>query len=273
MAGWQLNPALTRFRDAVNARYGARRDMESDGTIGDRAHASRSSDHNPDDDGSVDAWDMDVDVNGRGRPYAADVEALKKVFQAHESSSYWIHNDQIAKRSEGWVRRSYAYAGPSRNRHTQHVHWNTRQSHEGSTAPWILEDDMTPQELLNTKIGSPALGTFTVADWLKKGEAARREAAAANAKLTALADAVAALGGPGASKALMEKLQEIDDEATARDEADRQRDADLSAQVAALPAATVEAFGAADTPEQIAERLKAALGDKAAEVGAILAAG
>jgi len=147
MPDWYLNPALTRFRAAVNARYGARRDLESDGTIGDTAHSARTSDHNPDPDGSVDAWDMDVDVNGRGQPYAADVEALKRVFQSHESSSYWIHNDQIARRANGWRRESYAYAGPSRNRHEKHVHWNTRQSHETSTAPWILEDDMTPKQL------------------------------------------------------------------------------------------------------------------------------
>lgn len=230
MATWQLNPALTRFRAAVNDRYGARRDLESDGTIGDQAHASRSSDHNPDKDGSVDAWDMDVDLNGRGQPYAADVEALKQVFQAHESSAYWIHDDQIARRADGWRRRPYPDFNPSpdRNKHTKHVHWNTLQARETSTAPWILkDDDVTPQELLNTKIVSPALGTFTVGELLKKGEAARREAAAANAKLGALAEAVAALGGPGAGQALMDKLEEIDREATERASDEVQRDADL----------------------------------------------
>jgi hypothetical protein len=85
------------------------------------------------------------------------------------------------------------------------------------------DDDMTPQDLLNTKIGSPALGTFTVADWLKKGEAARREAVTANAKITALAEAVATLGGPGASHALMDKLEEIDREATERAAVEQQR--------------------------------------------------
>lgn len=136
---WFVNRALTNFRSAVNAKY-PRRDKGTDGTIGDAAHAGTSSDHNPDPDGSVDAWDMDVDLNGVGQPYAADVEALKAVFQAHEASQYWIHNGQIASRNSGWVRRPYTGS----NRHDKHVHWNTRQSHENSNAPWVLEGDDMP---------------------------------------------------------------------------------------------------------------------------------
>lgn len=41
--------------------------------------------------------------------------------------------------------------------------------------------------------------------------------------------------------------------------------------VAEIPALTVEALGAVDSPEEIAERLRAVLGDKAAAVGALLA--
>lgn len=126
MATWWLNKALTNFRDAVNTKWPGR-DKTSDGTIGDQAHAERVSDHNPDADGSVDAWDMDVD--------GVDVEALKVVFQAHESAGYWIHNRQIASRNDGWIRRPYTGANP----HDRHVHWNTRGAYENSPAPWILD--------------------------------------------------------------------------------------------------------------------------------------
>lgn len=126
---WYLNPALTRWRLAVNGRFPGR-DKTSDGTLGDARHAAGTSDHNEDLDGTVDAWDMDVD--------GVDVELCKTVFQAHEASKYWIHNDQIAQRSKGWKRESYAYAGPNRNRHNKHVHWNSREDHEKSTAPWIF---------------------------------------------------------------------------------------------------------------------------------------
>lgn len=128
---WYLNPALSAFRRAVDARWPGR-DRASDGTIGDDAHKKRDSDHNPDPDGSVDAWDMDVD--------GVDVELCKQVFEAHPAAGYWIHNDQIAFKSEGWRRRSYAYAGPNRNRHTRHVHWNTDPAHENSDAPWVFPD-------------------------------------------------------------------------------------------------------------------------------------
>lgn len=142
---WYLNRALTGFRNAVNAAYPTR-DKESDGTIGDAAHQTGSSDHNPDTDGSVDAWDMDVDLKSGNDPAA--VEALKRVFQAHVSSKYWIHNDVIARRVDGWRRRPYSDFNddPNRNKHTRHVHWNTREEGEDSTAPWNVEDDVTPEQ-------------------------------------------------------------------------------------------------------------------------------
>lgn len=40
-------------------------------------------------------------------------------------------------------------------------------------------DDVTPQELMDHKLGSPSLGDRSVGDWLKGGEVARREAEAA----------------------------------------------------------------------------------------------
>ncbi|HEU4420931.1 MAG TPA: hypothetical protein VFR67_00140, partial [Pilimelia sp.] len=96
-------------------------------------------------------WDMDVQLNGVGKAYAADVEFVKRQFEKHPASSYWIHNDQISSRSEGWRPRSYAYAGPDRNRHFHHVHFNSREQFEDSAAPWgILEEDVDLEDVVWT---------------------------------------------------------------------------------------------------------------------------
>ncbi len=146
---WYLNPALTGFRAAVNDAY-PNRDRTSDGTIGDTAHQGTASDHNPDPDGSVDAWDMDVDL--RSGNDAAEIEHLKAVFQAHPSSRYWIHNREEASRSTGWRRVRYTGSNP----HTGHVHWNTREQFENSQAPWPVEqgddEDMPSAEETATAV-------------------------------------------------------------------------------------------------------------------------
>ena len=50
------------LRNQVNARF-KRRDKSADGWIGDKAHAARVSDHNPDAKGIVHALDIDADLD------------------------------------------------------------------------------------------------------------------------------------------------------------------------------------------------------------------
>lgn len=154
--GWYLNGALTRFRQSVNARWPGR-DRTSDGTIGDKPHQETTSDHNPDADGSVDAWDMDVD--------GVDVEHLKSIFEAHPASGYWIHARQIASRATGWVRRRYYGSNP----HDKHVHWNTRPSHEDSTLPWPIGAAVTPAPPAPTGPYPPGTRTLELASPLMRG--------------------------------------------------------------------------------------------------------
>lgn len=132
---WYLNRALTNLRNEVDARW-PDRDRTSDGTIGDTAHQNTSSDHNADPDGSVDAWDMDVD--------GVDVRHVIEQFEKHGAARYWIHNRQIASRSNDWRREYYGGSNP----HDKHVHFNTREGYEDSTKPWGVteEDDMFTDE-------------------------------------------------------------------------------------------------------------------------------
>jgi hypothetical protein len=57
---WQLAAAAETLRKQVNTRY-PKRDKRSDGTVGDRSHKRRISDHNPDKSGYVMALDLDED--------------------------------------------------------------------------------------------------------------------------------------------------------------------------------------------------------------------
>lgn len=129
---WFLNRFLTSWRNAIGKKF-PKRTKASDGTIGDARHQAESfSEHNPDKDGSVDAWDMDVNLLGSSNPTGsaaelAAIEQLKKAFQRLPESQLWIHNRQIANRDIGnWARRPYRGVNP----HDHHVHWQSRSSME-----------------------------------------------------------------------------------------------------------------------------------------------
>jgi hypothetical protein len=251
---WHLNPALSRMRAEVNARW-PNRDRTSDGTIGDAAHRGRRSDHNPDPDGSVDAWDMDV--NG------VDVAGIKAAFERHEAASYWIHNDRIALRSEGWRPRSYSYAGPNRNRHTRHVHFNSRESHENSRKPWGIdvsakevwtEDGHIANWPWRTDAGTNPKIAGNTAIWVAGDQAHKAAVASAATRLAAEATLAAVRGSAGDTDAILARINEI------------------AEQLTVLPAEVAEAItDPGRSPAETADALRSVLGDRSAEVGRILA--
>lgn len=268
--GWHLNRALTNMRNEVNDRF-PNRDKTSDGTIGDAAHSSTSSDHNPDPDGSVDAWDMDVNL--RSADDAAMIEWLKSRFQRHTSSRYWIHNGRIASRDiDNWRRRPYD--GP--NPHDKHVHWNTRESHEDSTAPWgIKEVDMTPEEMLdvlipNTVTGGSASFRGFIQSINSNAFAARNAATAADAKLAGMQTAIVSAIGQvdeAVAQQLADEFQEIDERIQSTEAADLERDQGLATQVSNVDEEVMAKIGDATLPpEQVAELLRVALGERADDV-------
>lgn len=136
-----LVPAARAFVAELDAAY-PRRGRESDGSIASREHTAGNptSDHEPGPPGSpspdkVDAVDIDADLvpGDRAASERAMYSDVLPAFQAHPGTQYWIFQDRIAHRDELWVPRSYAYAGPGRNRHTKHAHLNWRETKAAHT--------------------------------------------------------------------------------------------------------------------------------------------
>jgi len=220
--GWFLNPALTRWRNEVNARY-PRRDKTTDGTIGDRPHSLRTSDHNPDPDGSVDAWDMDRDLVPGNVAESRRIikEILIPVFQRHPAARYWIFERQIAHVNNGWRKDPYDGDSP----HTEHVHFNSNQATEKNTSPWFTEEK---DDMATTAAQDGALKALLTGS----GSGAFNEANNLHVKLNAILKAV----------------QLVDE-------------------------AVIESLRDESTPEEQAQLLRAILGDRAKEVGQLLANG
>lgn len=133
---WRLAYALVALRNGVNAKWPGR-DKTSDGTIGDAAHASRASDHNPfvivDDVGVVRA--LDIDVDGIDAGWVA--EQLRLLGAADDprltGGGYVILNHRITSNDfSHWN----AYTGS--DPHTGHIHVSFSLNRAGfdSTAMW-----------------------------------------------------------------------------------------------------------------------------------------
>lgn len=137
MTSWGgLNPALTAWREGINARF-PRRGRASDGGYADKAHGS-SSQHQQDGDGTVDAFDMDVNLLGSSTETGTYwerqlVDALKLDFEADGRGHLWISRREIAQHDVGpWAERAYG----GENAHDKHVHWESRQATERDGRPW-----------------------------------------------------------------------------------------------------------------------------------------
>lgn len=145
-----LVPCLVKLRDEVN-ELAVNRDKESDGWIGNAAHAAEVSDHNPDETGSVPihdadhidevhAIDVDTDLLVPGLTMETIVQFLLARCRAGTETRlrYIIYYRRIWEASNDWRERAYTGASP----HTEHGHFSAsyESAKEASTASWHLED-------------------------------------------------------------------------------------------------------------------------------------
>jgi hypothetical protein len=113
---WRVAASLLQLRNQINAMHPKRKKL-SDGTIGDRAHASRSSDHNP--------WVRDAGV---GVVTALDIthdpangvncHELAERLKDDPRVKYVIWNRRIYNAALAQVWRAYR----GKNPHTVHIH-------------------------------------------------------------------------------------------------------------------------------------------------------
>lgn len=121
---WRLAHSLEGLRAEVNERW-PHRAKASDGTLGDAAHASRVSDHNPNAAGVVRAFDATAYAdqppgdNIDGDWLAEHIRQLgANGHPALQNHGYVIWNRRAAYATNGW--RWKPYTGPSP--HREHVH-------------------------------------------------------------------------------------------------------------------------------------------------------
>ena len=151
---WRVARSLDVLLEEVNA-FAPLRSKVADGSIGDAAHASRDSDHNPwvtfGGQGIVRARDITHDpANGLDCQRLADNLAALLALGGHPAAregAYVIWRGRIFsfdRRHEGW--RPYSGSNP----HGHHLHLSVALDPAGfdSTRPWgvTLEDDMFSDE-------------------------------------------------------------------------------------------------------------------------------
>lgn len=147
---YRLAHSLIVLRKEVNATWPGR-DTASDGWIGDPAHASRHSDHNPwiKDNrgvGVVRALDIDAGTGGDTGIGLAVAEHVRRLgatgHPALGAGAYVISQRRIASPASGWAWRTYTGTNP----HTSHTHISVALAQPGydSAAPWGLAPGSVP---------------------------------------------------------------------------------------------------------------------------------
>lgn len=180
MPARRLARSLKTLRTQINAAA-PNRSKASDGTIGDAAHASRSSDHNPwvRDGGTGVVTALDI-THDPARGVDAGILADSLIASRDRRIKYVIWNRRIASATTSpWTWRTYGGANP----HTKHVHISVvpDRARYDDVAPWQAALSMLPTGTAAEPVESPpALRKGS------KGEAVERLQSLLNANGAAL---------------------------------------------------------------------------------------
>jgi hypothetical protein len=140
---WTLAGALGTLRAEVDALWPDRSKL-SDGTLGDPAHQARTSDHNPDADGVVRAWDCTAWVGPDGN--VADLLAEHLRATRDPRVKYVIRSSRMfssypTSSTPAWTWRPYTGTNP----HDKHTHVSVQPAPPGDDpSPWHLEESLMP---------------------------------------------------------------------------------------------------------------------------------
>lgn len=148
MNGWRAAQSLIVLRNQIDALY-PNRNKASDGTIGDAAHQSTYSEHNPDEDGLVRALDITHDPRS-----GCDIDRITDWLAESRDPriEYLIANELIMSGNGGpypWQWRAYFGDDP----HRGHFHLTVFKENGDDPSPWKLGNDMEQTERLLAETG------------------------------------------------------------------------------------------------------------------------
>ena len=131
---WRLAKSLTTMRGELDDKFPGR-SKASDGSIGDAAHASRTSDHNPNSRGVVCA----IDVTTQGQDEVGD--AIVTAAWKDRRVKYMIWKGRIVSSTTSpWVWRNYSGS----NQHNHHLHISVGGNYDSAT-PWGIAAPAPPE--------------------------------------------------------------------------------------------------------------------------------
>lgn len=154
---WRLAVSLETLRNEVNARWPGR-NKASDGTLGDTAHAATASDHNPNPQGVVCAFDITHDPTDGPD---CDVLFAELADRRHPDCKYLIWDRQIVRAYDkpgipAWMPAPYTGADP----HTNHIHVSVGVGPDGHSAPGTYDHDAPWLDSTLTPAESQSHGQF-----------------------------------------------------------------------------------------------------------------